>query len=233
MKPFIRLSHLLDIFYPRTCVGCDTALMKGEELICAGCTLDMPYTRMHDMNPNAVEMRLFGRCDFKAATSLLYFVKSGKVQRMMHQLKYQGNRDVGLHFGQKLALQLNSSDRFSEVEFVVPVPLHPRKRKSRGFNQSEVIAQGMEAHGYTLIPHALSRIEDSESQTRKNMSERWDNVKEIFQLSSGQADRLRGKKVLLLDDVLTTGATLEACARQLLRVDGIELYIATIACAEH
>lgn len=231
MKSETSSSHLLDLFFPHTCVGCDSALVKGEELICIVCSLDMPFTRQHDMALNQAELRLLGRFDYKAATSLLYFLKSGKVQRMMHYLKYHGNKEVGTHFGTVLATQLRASERFKDVEYVVPVPLHPRKKKSRGFNQSEVIAKAMEEHGFKVEERALERVMDSESQTRKVMSERWENVKEIFQLRHG--DALRGKKVLLLDDVLTTGATLEACARQLLQVDGIELYVATIACAEH
>ena len=186
---------------------------------------------MHDMEFNVMESRLMGRFEFKAATSLLFFAKNGKVQRMMHQLKYEGNDEVGRWMGRFLAEELQQSQRFIDIEFVVPVPLHPRKLKSRGYNQVEVIANGMEERGFIVFDDTLRRVHDNASQTRKSMTERWENVQNVFALNGG--DRLRGKKVLLLDDVLTTGATLEACARELLKIDGIELYVATIACAEY
>lgn len=178
-----------------------------------------------------MESRLMGRFEFKAATSLLFFLKNGKVQRMMHQLKYEQNQDIGRLMGRMLADQLRESERFREIDHVVPVPLHPRKQKIRGFNQSITIAEGMVDRGYLLLPKALKRLHDNVSQTRKSMSERWENVKNIFELDN--AGHLRGKKILLLDDVLTTGATLEACSQAMNGIDGLELYIATIACAEY
>lgn len=231
MKPLSEYIPVLDLFYPRTCVACADPLYSGEELVCLTCSLDLPYTRMHDMEYNVMESRLMGRFEFKAATSLLFFVKNGKVQRMMHRLKYEGDKEVGQFMGRMLADELHGSERFNEVDHVITVPLHPRKQKLRGFNQSDAIAQGMEERGYLLVPSVLKRLHDNVSQTRKNMSERWDNVKDIFAVDKG--DKLRGKKVLLLDDVLTTGATLEACANALKPIDGLELYVATIACAEY
>lgn len=228
---FARSQHLLDLFYPRTCAGCSNTLLTGEDIVCLECLFDMPYTQMHDLSFNTIEMRLYGRFEFQAATSLFFFVKNGKVQRMLHELKYMGAKEVGRYLGMALAEALQSSQRFSGVEYVVPVPLHPRRQKERGFNQSEVIAEGMEEKGYLIIPQALKRLHNNASQTRKSMAERYQNVQQVFTLD--RSDMLRGKKVLLLDDVLTTGATLEACAKELLKIDGIELYVATIACAEY
>jgi ComF family protein len=150
---------------------------------------------------------------------------------MLHELKYLGAKEVGVYLGKSLAETLQNSERFAGVEYVVPVPLHPRRQKSRGYNQSEVIAQGMEEKGFHVLPQALKRLHNNASQTRKTMAERYVNVQQVFALN--KSDMLRGKKVLLLDDVLTTGATLEACAKELLKIDGIELYVATIACAEY
>ncbi len=228
---FTRSRDLLDLFYPRTCAGCSNTLLTGEDIVCLECLFDMPYSRMHDLAFNTIEMRLYGRFEFKAATSLLFFVKNGKVQRMLHELKYLGAKEVGIYLGRSLADTLQSSMRFADVEYVVPVPLHPRRLKERGYNQSEIIAQGMEEKGYIIIPQALKRSHNNASQTRKSMAERFLNVQQVFALD--RTDMLRGKKVLLLDDVLTTGATLEACAKELLKIDGIELYVATIACAEY
>jgi len=228
---FTRPQHLLDLFYPRTCSGCSNTLLSGEDTVCLECLLDMPYTQMHDLAFNTIEMRLYGRFDFEAATSLLFFVKNGKVQRMLHELKYLGAKEVGRYLGRALGEALQSSVRFADVEYVVPVPLHPRREKERGYNQSEIIAEGMEEKGYLIIPQALKRLHNNASQTRKSMTERYENVQQVFAL--GKTDILRGKKVLLLDDVLTTGATLEACAKELLKIDGLELYVATVACAEY
>lgn len=223
--------HILDLFYPSVCVGCSNTLLSGEDLLCLECLFDMPFTRMHDLAYNTVEMRLYGRFEFTAATSLLFFMKNGKVQRMLHELKYLGGKEVGIYLGKQLAEALQASERFLGLEYVVPVPLHPRRQKERGYNQSEIIAEGMEEKGFHIVPHALERLHNNASQTRKNMTERYKNVQQVF--ACARTDMLRGKKVLLLDDILTTGATLEACAKELLKVDGIELFVATIACAEH
>lgn len=223
-------KHLFNLFFPSTCASCATSLLKGEEILCLSCQLDLPYTRMHDLPFNAMELRLFGRFRFEAATALFFFVKAGRVQRMIHELKYLGGQEIGHYLGRRLADALRDSERFAEVDIVVSVPLHPHKKKVRGYNQVEEIAIGMEERGYSLLSDALVRLHDNESQTRKTMAERWENVEHVFKLNHG--DRLKGKKVLLLDDVLTTGATLEACARELLKVEGIKLYVATVACAE-
>ncbi|NNC82697.1 MAG: ComF family protein [Flavobacteriales bacterium] len=230
MKALQAHIPLLDLFYPTPCSACSTPLLRGEELICLSCRMDMPYARIHDMSYNAIETRLMGRFPFEAATSLLYFVKNGRVQHLMHRLKYEGHREVGEWMGASLAEELLSSERFHAMDYLIPVPLHPRKKKMRGYNQSEVIAQGMEQKGYGKLKHALKRVVDNTSQTRKDSLERWANVQDVFELDDSR--ELEGKRLLLLDDVMTTGATLEACANQLIKVDGVRLYVATIACAE-
>lgn len=225
------LDHVLDLFYPTICAGCSEALVGGEQVLCLSCSLDLPFTRFHDDQDNVVEQRLKGRFEFEAASSLLFFHKKGRVQQMLHSLKYHRNEAAGLFMGRLLADELRASDRFATVESVVPVPLHPRKLKVRGYNQSDVIAQGMEERGFIKRENALQRLHDNSSQTRKDTFQRWKNVEGIFDLGDGSG--LQGKHVLLLDDVLTTGATLEACAKALLKIPDIKLYVATVACAEH
>lgn len=222
--------NILDLFYPTACAGCDNTLMAGEAVICLSCQLDMPYAQMEDMVHNVMEMRLMGRFPFEAACSLLFFLKEGKVQRMMHELKYMGNTEVGEMLGAQLAKRLRASERYAGVDLVVPVPIHPRKRQKRGYNQAEIIARGMEEQGFVLRPHALKRLHNNASQTRKSMKERFDNVQQVFALDDTEG--LAGQRILLLDDVLTTGATLEASAQQLLQLPGVSIYVATIACAE-
>ena len=184
-----RTRHLLDLFYPSTCAGCSNTLLTGEDILCLECLFDMPYTRMHDLAFNTIEMRLYGRFEFHAATSLLFFMKNGKVQRMLHELKYLKAKDVGIYLGKALAVALQSSERFAGIEYVVPVPLHPRRQKERGYNQAEVIGQGMEEKGYMMMPHVLKRLHNNASQTRKSMTERYENVQQVFAL--GKSDLLR------------------------------------------
>ena len=186
---------------------------------------------MHDQEGNIIEKRLAGRFPFKAATSLLFFHKSGKVQRMLHELKYKGNEAVGKILGAMLADELHNSKRFSDIDYIIPVPIHPHKKRTRGYNQAEIIAMGMEERGYLIRPHALKRNIHRMSQTRSGIYDRFQNVADIFGLMN--AEGLEEKRVLLLDDVLTTGATLEACAKHLLTIPGLELTVATIACTEH
>jgi ComF family protein len=225
------IGSITELFYPALCTGCENTLFKGELELCTACILDLPYTRMHDQEANIIEQRLAGRFSFEAATSLLFFHKSGKVQHMLHALKYKNNQAIGKLLGAMLADELMRSKRFAEIDFIVPVPIHPKKGKIRGYNQAEVIAEGMVERGFFVRAHALKKTEHRESQTRSGIYARYKNVADIFGL--GDTTGLECKKVLLLDDVLTTGATLEACAKLLMKIDGLKVYIATLACTEH
>ena len=225
------IGSVSELFYPALCTGCESTLNKGENEFCTHCLLDLPLTRMHDQEGNIIEQRLAGRFAFIAATSLLFFHKSGRVQLMLHALKYKSNREVGMLLGKMLADELLASKRFSGIDFIIPVPVHPKKEKIRGYNQAEVIGEGMEERGFFMKPHALTKVVNNSSQTRSGIYVRYKNVADIFGL--GETQGLEGKKILLLDDVLTTGATLEACARLLLQIPDIELFVATLACTEH
>ena len=175
--------------------------------------------------------RLFyGKVRLKAVTSCYFFSKAGKVQHLIHELKYKGNADAGLFLGQELGKSIKEATLFQGIDYLIPVPLHPKKEKKRGYNQSMVIARGIaEVTGIPIGDKFLLRSVNTATQTHKTKEERWQNVKDIFELR--HPEQLEGKYVLLIDDVLTTGATLEACALILSVVPGITISCATVACA--
>ena len=221
---------LVGLVLPRCCAGCDRPLMRAENCICLHCLQDLPRTRFHDDPWNRVEQLFFGRFPFTAASAFLQFTRDGMVQRMLHRLKYQGDRPTGIELGNRMALELMTSARFSSVDTIMAVPLHPRKLHQRGYNQAQVLVDGMREVWPLRDPGAeLLRIVRTTTQTRKGRMDRWRNVEDAFQL--GDPGALRDAHVLLVDDVITTGATIEACARRLQDVPGIRISVFTCACA--
>ncbi len=222
-------NAFIDLLFPRLCQACCRHLLKHERIICQRCQFRLPRTAFHDMAGNPVEQLFYGRYQPAAVTSFLYFTKAGVVQQALHNLKYNGAQDLGHYLGKSFGEELKSSRRFAGIDAVVPVPLHWKKQRIRGYNQSELIARGMaEALGTEARPDLLLRGIHTSTQTKKGRLERWENVAEAF--LPGKT-LLPGRKLLLVDDVLTTGATLEACARALEQVSGQAVYMATLACA--
>lgn len=224
------LRDLIGLVLPRCCAGCDRPLMRAENSICLHCLQDLPRTRFHEDPRNRVEQLFHGRLPITAASAFLHFSRDGMVQRMLHRLKYQGDRPTGLELGSRMAMDLMGSARFSTVDAVLAVPLHPRKLHQRGYNQAQVLVDGMREVWPLRDPGAgLLRIVRTATQTRRGRLDRWRNVEEAFRLHDAGA--LRDAHVLLVDDVVTTGATIEACARQLQEVPGIRISVFTCACA--
>lgn len=224
----IELSELL---FPALCAACSKHLYTGEQVICTKCLYDLPYTDDHLNQHNKVAKQLWARLPFQQAMAMLYFRKGTKVQRLMHQLKYNGKTDVGIKLGQLLGQRLVQNSLYQKIDVVIPVPLHPRKQQARGYNQSEYIAKGIAQElGISVDATSLVRIKFSQSQTKKNRYNRYENMADIFCCFNQQ--QLKGKNVLLVDDIITTGATLEACGQVLLDAGINGLYIAAIAFAE-
>ena len=172
----------------------------------------------------------YGQIDFHAVTAEFFFSKTGKVQHLLHQLKYEGNKDAGFFLGQQLGESIKESELFQNLDYLIPIPLHPKKEHIRGYNQSHVIAQGVEnMTEIPIIKDCLYRKVFTSTQTKKSREERWDNVKDIFDIKNGE--RLKGQHVLLIDDVLTTGATLMAAGKTLSQIPDIKISVATAACA--
>ena len=224
------LDSIINLFYPRVCAACGEPLLKGEETVCLKCRYALPKTgyELHPDNP--VAQMFQGRVKLHAATACFFFAKSGKVQHLIHELKYKKNKEAGVFLGREMGQNLKEAPLFQDIDYLIPVPLHPKREQQRGYNQSLMIAQGInEVTGIPIGDKYLVRVKYTETQTHKTAEERHQNVKDIFELH--HADELQGKHLLLIDDVLTTGATLEACARQLEHISGITISVATAACA--
>ncbi len=204
--------------------------MRFEECLCLTCLEDLPRTRFHDDPMNKVEQLFHGKVDLVAASSFLHYSRKGMAQRMLHRLKYAHEENVGLTLGRLMAEDLQGSERFSTVDLFIPVPLHPRKERMRGYNQSQILVNGMrQVWALPSLDQELLRLVRTPSQTRRGRLDRWMNVKEAFHLP--QPELLRNKHVLLVDDVVTTGATAEACIHALSTVEGIRISLYTAACA--
>ena len=221
---------LLGLFLPRVCSACERPLMRNEDALCLHCLTDLPRNRYHEDPDNRVELVFRGRVQLEAASAFLRFDSGGRVQHMLHRLKYRNDSAIGIQLGRLMGEELSASYRFSTVDTLMVVPLHPKKEKARGYNQCQMIADGLRMTWPLEQAHStLLRQVSTPSQTRRGRLERWNNVSSAFAMS--RAEELTGRHILLLDDVVTTGATLEACARVLRQVQGVRISICTLACA--
>ena len=182
------------------------------------------------METNPVCLLLQGKTSFVAATALLHFTKGGSGQKLIHSLKYHGNKKLGYELGRMAATIYRETGLFDTVDLLLPVPLHPKRMRQRGYNQSEWIARGIRSvTGIAVDTSSLSRIKKTESQTRKQIFERSENVEDIFRVEN--TDTLKNKHILLVDDVITTGSTMNACAEAMKAISGIRISILGIAVA--
>lgn len=226
------LLDFVGLLFPRVCLACGQSLRRGEQHLCTSCRAELPYTDFHLLPPaeSPLGRRFWGKLPVQHALSYLRFVQHGRVQQLLHQLKYQGQQRVGVALGELYGAELAGAHFTSQFDLIVPVPLHPRKLARRGYNQAATFAEGL-GNGLQLPwAEALRRTEHTASQTRKNRAQRWQNVATVFEIAK-PAD-VKGRRVLLVDDVLTTGATLEACGAALLAAGAAQVSIATIACAD-
>jgi len=224
------LSGLAALLFPECCHACNRPLCAGEVVICTHCAYELPRTDFHLQAVNPVSRLFWGRVDIAAASAYYTFQKGSRVQQLIHRLKYKGHTEIGLLVGKMYGRELLKAEAFRKITQIIPVPLHARKLKMRGFNQSECFAEGIsEALGVPVNQHILVRGKETGTQTRKSRFSRWRNVESGFYLTS--PDELKGQRVLLVDDVVTTGATLEACAKTLLEVEGTTVCIAAMAVA--
>lgn len=224
------IDDFISLLFPKICAACGNSLWKQEETVCLSCEFHLPRTNFHLILENPVSQLFWGRVNLESAAAFLYFNKGNKVQRLIHQLKYKGRKDIGIYLGRQYGQQLKYSPFFQMVQLIVPVPLHPKKLLQRGYNQSEQFAIGLgETMKIPVDPYAICRKKETETQTKKSRFRRWQNVAEVFHVTNSGSMVM--KHVLLVDDVITTGATLESCIHALTSIHGIRISVATIAVA--
>ena len=220
------LNSLLDLVFPKLCVCCGGVLMEGEENICLTCLYTLPRVVEKDYTDNKVMEIFLGRVRLEKAMSWCHFDKETKVQHILHHIKYKGKSKFANQIGEIMAREM--LDFFADVDAIVPVPLHPKKEKMRGYNQSEEIARGVqEVVGLPIFSQLIERTRFSETQTHKNKEERWKNAVDLFKLSPN--DGFEGKHILLIDDVLTTGSTAIACLKCLEQIPNVRLSFLSLA----
>lgn len=225
------IINLLNLFFPKVCLACDALLNDNEAYVCTFCRHELPVTNFHTDKNNAVAKRLYGRVNFVHATSLFWFNKKGKVQHLIHNLKYKRQEDVGVFIGKWLGEELRDIEQYKAIEVVVPVPLHKSKLRRRGYNQVDKFARELAtAFEIPYCPNILIKTKATATQVFKNRLKRILTHQSDFAIAD--KNPLKGKHILLVDDIITTGATLEACANQLLAIDGVSISIATMAIAE-
>ncbi|MEJ7769893.1 MAG: phosphoribosyltransferase family protein [Chitinophagaceae bacterium] len=226
LKHFIQdFSHL---FFPHICIGCGTDIIGQAALLCFHCINRLPVTNFNYETGNQVEKLFYGRLPVIHAGSYCYFSKDSLVQRILHQLKYRGNKELGFFIGRMMGDWLMQSRRFDDIDALVPLPLYASREKRRGYNQAAILCDGIASSiKIPVLSNAVTRVSATETQTHKNRIERWHNMEGRFRLQNSEA--LKNKHVLLVDDVITTGATLEACGQELIMAANTQVSILTFA----
>ncbi|HVM86576.1 MAG TPA: phosphoribosyltransferase family protein [Puia sp.] len=218
-------SHL---FFPHTCAGCGTDLITEEQLLCIQCYSQLPFTGFELYADNVVEKNFWGRLPIDSAMSLLYFTKDSIIQNLIHQFKYKGKKEIGLYLGNMMGQKILSSDRFTNIDRLIPLPLFATKEKRRGYNQSFILCEGIaEILKIPVLKNSVIRTSATETQTHKTRIERWQNTNGQFEVKESRL--LQDKHILLVDDIVTTGATLEACALEMMQSCNLRISIATLA----
>lgn len=222
------LANFMSLVYPNLCQLCGRSLFRGERSICLKCHHHLPKARFAEDASNPAAQVFWGRVPLKVVVTAFLYNKGNAVQQLIHAFKYRGVREIGILLGEELGNEILKSNYGDNIDMIIPVPLHPKKQKKRGFNQSEIIARGVASVvDAELNTSTLYRKAFSSTQTRKTKYQRWENVENIFGIKN--SDEIKNKHILLIDDVITTGATMEACAQVLLQVEEVTLSVGAVA----
>lgn len=225
-------NSVLHLAFPHVCEGCGTDNLQADHLLCLHCLSCLPETNFNLHSNNPIEKKFWGRLPVLHATSQYYFTKESLIQHLMHRFKYKGNKEIGIYLGKLIGHALASSNRFNDVDVLIPLPLHRSKEHKRGYNQATVLCYGISSVlNKPVLKDVVVRPEFTETQTRKNRIQRWQNMEGKFELKEPKV--IEGKHVLLVDDVITTGATLEACGREILKAENVQLSVATLCFSFH
>ena len=225
------LKDFFDLFYPNICANCKEQLLQNEKVICTFCRHDLPLTNFQSYTINKVSRIFSGRITIEKAYSLLFFRKQGITKNLIHDLKYKGNEEVGVFFGNWIGEIVAKNKEFSTVDFIVPVPIHAKKKKIRGYNQVTKFGECLSMHlKVPLNEDILIRQSATKTQTLKSRFERFNDLESKFLARNTSV--FKEKHILIIDDVITTGATLEACAQELLKTPGIKISILTMSYTE-
>lgn len=208
------INDFFNLIFPKVCNACNQPLLKFEEVLCTACIYHLPKTNFHNERNNLIEQLFWGRVQLEKASAYYYFEKESKVQTLIHNLKYKGKTEIGVEIGKLYGSELKAIPSFQHLDYIIPVPLNKKRQSQRGYNQSDYFAQGLSTALNVVIENeAIKRTDSNTSQTSKSRFARWENVSDNFELSN--KNQFQGKNILLVDDVITTGATIEACASPL------------------
>jgi ComF family protein len=221
-------TDFLHLFFPHVCIGCGTDILQNQHQLCLKCLSEMPETNFFSQPGNPVEKKFYGRLPIAYGGSGYFFTKDSLLQRLIYELKYRGNKEIGFYLGQLLAKFLSNNTLYDQVDVLVPLPLNARRQKKRGYNQSAALCNGIASVWKKPVnDSAVVRKINTETQTHRGRITRWENMEGVFAVTDPSA--ICGKHVLLVDDVITTGASLEACGSEILKTPGTTLSIATLA----
>ncbi len=224
------INDFLNLFYPETCSVCNNSLYKYEKIICTECIYKIPKTKYHTSPNNPIYELFIGRVNIQAATALMFFSKGSIYNNMIQNLKYKGKKKIGYEMGLILANEIKDTHPYNKVDIILPIPLHKNREKKRGYNQSEWIAKGLsEILKIPIDTLSIYRNVNTKTQTKKTKEERWDNVESIFSIK--KTDNLVNKHILIVDDIITTGSTIESCSHTVLSIPNTKVSIVTIGVA--
>ncbi len=223
-------NHLLNLFFPKSCAGCHSFLLSDEKVICTQCRHEIPLTNHHKIEENEVIQKFYGRIPLEYGSALFYFHKKGIVQEMIHKLKYKGHEEISETIGNWYAAELKDLEQIKNIDYIIPVPLHKKRLRERGYNQIEGFGKALSEN--LKIPYedqVLRRKLYTKTQTKKNLLGRADVIDNVFDVSFSEEHN--GKHFLLIDDVITTGSTLESCSRALLKIPSAKISVVCMAMA--
>lgn len=224
------INSLINLFFPHCCIICGIPLMQSEDFLCMHCHATLPRTHFDSLIDNPVERMFYGKAKIEKASSFLYYQRGSEIKKIIYQLKYAGRKEIGEIIGKYMATEISSSGFFDDIDIIIPLPLHRNRLNKRGYNQSEWIAKGIST--ITHIPinnNIVMRVKDVDSQTHKTTFDRWKNVQQIFSLA--QPELIKDMHILLVDDVLTTGATILSCATTIQKAENVKVSVLTLAVA--